>query len=127
MATVTVVSGGGTSRLPAPAATTTTTEHEICLQHTGEKETMMHWLELTAPSRHHHQLPAVPPQPSAGPIAEVAVIVEAVRIAALRRLLGCSGATPPPAPVQANCDVEMGLPGGESSASRPAMKPQPGS
>ncbi|BAS79470.1 Os02g0586700 [Oryza sativa Japonica Group] len=81
----------------------------------------------TAPSRHHHQLPAVPPQPSAGPIAEVAVIVEAVRIAALRRLLGCSGATPPPAPVQANCDVEMGLPGGESSASQPAMKPQPGS
>ncbi|EEC73497.1 hypothetical protein OsI_07849 [Oryza sativa Indica Group] len=84
-------------------------------------------LGQTAPSRHHHQLPAVPPQPSAGPIAEVAVIVEAVRIVALRRLLGCSGATPPPAPVQANCNVEMGLPGGESSASRPAMKPQPGS
>uniref|UniRef100_A0A0D9YU87 Uncharacterized protein n=1 Tax=Oryza glumipatula TaxID=40148 RepID=A0A0D9YU87_9ORYZ len=65
--------------------------------------------------------------PSAGPIAEVAAVVETVRIAALRRLLGCSGATPPPAPAQADCDVEMGLPSSESSASRPATKPQPGS
>uniref|UniRef100_A0A0E0K6P9 F-box domain-containing protein n=1 Tax=Oryza punctata TaxID=4537 RepID=A0A0E0K6P9_ORYPU len=41
MATVTVVSGGGTSR-PAPA----TTEHKICLQHMGEDETIMHRQEL---------------------------------------------------------------------------------
>ncbi|EEC75424.1 hypothetical protein OsI_11932 [Oryza sativa Indica Group] len=81
------------------------------------------------PSSHHQQQPAFPPQPSAGPIAGVAAVVEAARIAALRRLLGCGGATPPPppAPAQGDRDVEMGLPGGESSASRPATKPQPGS
>ncbi|KAF0921400.1 hypothetical protein E2562_006969 [Oryza meyeriana var. granulata] len=80
------------------------------------------------PSHHQHQQQsAVPPQPSAGPIAGVAAVVEAARLAALRRLLGCGGATPPPAPPQADRDVEMGLPGGESSASRPPTKPQPGS
>ncbi|XP_040378183.1 E3 ubiquitin-protein ligase EL5-like [Oryza brachyantha] len=83
---------------------------------------------LPPPSHlHHQQQPAIPPQPSAGPIAGVAAVVEAARIAALRRLLGCGGATPPPAPAQSDRDVEMGLPGGESSASRPATKPQPGS
>ncbi|KAG8063115.1 hypothetical protein GUJ93_ZPchr0003g17048 [Zizania palustris] len=70
------------------------------------------------------QQPTVPSQPSAGPIAGVAAVVEAASVAALRRLLGCGGATPPPAPPQSDRDVEMGLPGGESSASRPATKPQ---
>ncbi|EEC84249.1 hypothetical protein OsI_30694 [Oryza sativa Indica Group] len=49
MATVTAVSGGRTSRLPAPApasATTMTTEHNICLQHMGEEETVKHRQEL---------------------------------------------------------------------------------
>uniref|UniRef100_A0A0E0EGW6 Uncharacterized protein n=1 Tax=Oryza meridionalis TaxID=40149 RepID=A0A0E0EGW6_9ORYZ len=45
MATVTVVSGGRTSRLPAPA-TPMPTEHNICLQHMGEEEAMMHRQEL---------------------------------------------------------------------------------
>ncbi|KAM0851127.1 hypothetical protein ACQ4PT_052602 [Festuca glaucescens] len=74
--------------------------------------------------------PVPPPpqqQPAQGPIAGVAAVVEAARIAALRRLRGCGGgATPPPPPPQAERDVEMGLPRGESSARRPA-KPQPGS
>uniref|UniRef100_A0ACD5YL00 Uncharacterized protein n=1 Tax=Avena sativa TaxID=4498 RepID=A0ACD5YL00_AVESA len=70
--------------------------------------------------------PPPPPQPAQGHIAGVAAVVEAARIAALRRLLGCGGATPPPPPAQADRDVEMGLPRGESSARRPA-KPQPGS
>uniref|UniRef100_A0A0E0EU44 Uncharacterized protein n=1 Tax=Oryza meridionalis TaxID=40149 RepID=A0A0E0EU44_9ORYZ len=107
----------------------TTTEHKICLQHMGEEETMMHRQELAAPPRHHHhqqQQPAVLPQPSARPIAGVAAVVEAARREAMRRLLGCSGATPPPAPAHADRDVEMGLPDGESSASRPVTKPQPG-
>ena len=47
--------------------------------------------------------PAEPPQaarqPPAVPIAGVAAVVEAARVAALRRLLGCGGATPsPPTP-----------------------------
>ncbi|KAF7067768.1 hypothetical protein CFC21_073611 [Triticum aestivum] len=71
------------------------------------------------------------PQPSQGPIAGVAAVVEAARVAALRRLLGCGGGTPPPPPPpppQAGRDLEMGpaQAGGESSTPRPA-KPQPGS
>ena len=71
----------------------------------------------------------VPPQPSQGPIAGVAAVVEAARVAALRRLLGCGGATPPPPPPpQPGHDLEMGpaQADGESSTPRPA-KPQPGS
>lgn len=69
-----------------------------------------------------------PQQPAQGPIAGVAAVVEAARVAALRRLRGCGGggATAQPTPPQADRDVEMGLPRGESSARRPA-KPQPGS
>jgi hypothetical protein len=78
-----------------------------------------------APSRRPVAPP--PPQPTQGPIAGVAAVVEAARIAALRRLRGCGGALPPPLPqAQADRDVEMGLPRGESSARRPA-KPMPGS
>ncbi|XP_044948815.1 E3 ubiquitin-protein ligase EL5-like [Hordeum vulgare subsp. vulgare] len=76
-------------------------------------------------------VPPQAPQPSHGPIAGVAAVVEAARVAALRRLLGCGGATPqppPPPPPQADRDLEMGpaAAGGESSTPRPA-KPQPGS
>lgn len=61
-----------------------------------------------------------------GPIAGVAAVVEAARVAALRRLLGCG---PAPAPAQQqqqqnqDRDLESGLGGGESSGSPPA-KPQ---
>jgi hypothetical protein len=66
-----------------------------------------------------------------GPIAGVAAVVEAARVAALRRLLGCGGgATPAPSPAhqqqqQQNQDVDLesGLGGGETSGSPPA-KPQ---
>ncbi|CAD6203956.1 unnamed protein product [Miscanthus lutarioriparius] len=65
------------------------------------------------------------PQAVPGPIAGVAAVVEAARVAALRRLLGCSGATPTPPPAQQNQDrdLESGLGGGETSGSPPA-KPQ---
>ncbi|PWZ55125.1 RING-H2 finger protein ATL3 [Zea mays] len=77
---------------------------------------------------------AAPAQPvaAAGPIAGVAAVVEAARVAALRRLLGCGGATaaPPPAqqqqqPQNEDGDLESGLGGGggETSGSPPA-KPQ---
>ncbi|XP_062215404.1 E3 ubiquitin-protein ligase EL5-like [Phragmites australis] len=70
-------------------------------------------------------VPSQAPQP--GPIAGVAAVVEAARVAALRRLLGCRGASPPPPPQQqADRDLESGLGGGESSGSPPA-KPQSGS
>uniref|UniRef100_A0A0A9FC67 RING-type E3 ubiquitin transferase n=1 Tax=Arundo donax TaxID=35708 RepID=A0A0A9FC67_ARUDO len=74
------------------------------------------------------QLPQVPPQAAQtapGPIAGVAAVVEAARVAALRRLLGCGGATPsPPSPQQhQDRDLESGLSGGGSSGSPPA-KPQ---
>lgn len=65
------------------------------------------------------------PQPTVpGPIAGVAAVVEAARVAALRRLLGC-GAAPASAQQQQNQDrdLESGLGGGESSGSPPA-KPQ---
>nr|AAL59022.1 hypothetical protein [Oryza sativa Japonica Group] len=56
----------------------------------------------------------------------VAVTAEATRLVLIQILL--TGATPPPAPApvpaQADRNVEMGLLGGESSASRPAMKPR---
>uniref|UniRef100_A0A0E0BBY6 Uncharacterized protein n=1 Tax=Oryza glumipatula TaxID=40148 RepID=A0A0E0BBY6_9ORYZ len=57
----------------------------------------------------------------------VTITAEATRLVLIQILL--TGATPPPAPApaQADRDVEMGLLGGESSASRPVMKPQPGS
>ncbi|KAL6594075.1 hypothetical protein ACP70R_048976 [Stipagrostis hirtigluma subsp. patula] len=77
------------------------------------------------PPQTEHQ----PPQPAQGPIAGVAAVVEAARVAALRRLLGCGGATPPAPPPQqqADCDLESGLGGGESSGSPPAKPPQSGS
>ncbi|KAG8097467.1 hypothetical protein GUJ93_ZPchr0013g36735 [Zizania palustris] len=80
-----------------------------------------------APVPPQQQSTVPPQQPSVGPIAGVAAMVETSRIAALRRLLGCSGATPRQAPPQADRDVEMGLPSGESSASPPATKSRPGS
>ncbi|XP_052169221.1 probable sugar phosphate/phosphate translocator At4g32390 [Oryza glaberrima] len=54
----------------------------------------------------------------------VAVTAEATRLVLIQILL--TGATPPPAPAPAQADrnVEMGLLDGESSASRPAMKPR---
>ncbi|GJN31707.1 hypothetical protein PR202_gb20136 [Eleusine coracana subsp. coracana] len=86
--------------------------------------------------------PRLPPQqqqqPAAavGPIAGVAAVVEAARVAALRRLLGCRGAAPSspwsqtPQPQQTEGrDLESGLGGGggESSGSPPAKPPQSGS
>ncbi|CAD6211466.1 unnamed protein product [Miscanthus lutarioriparius] len=75
-------------------------------------------------------LPQAPQVTVAGPIAGVAAVVEAARVAALRRLLGCGGgATPAPTPAQQqqqqnqDCDLESGLGGGETSGSPPA-KPQ---
>lgn len=79
---------------------------------------------------HQQQQPAT----ETGPIAGVAAVVEAARVAALRRLLGCGvGGTPaaPPTPPQQtqlqqqdqDRDLEAGLGGGESSGSPPA-KPQ---
>ncbi|CAN6289200.1 unnamed protein product [Urochloa humidicola] len=77
-----------------------------------------------------------PPQAAAaqlvpGPIAGVAAVVEAARVAALRRLLGCGGATPAPASPsqhhhhqQQDSDLEAGLGGGESSGSPTPAKPQ---
>jgi hypothetical protein len=64
-----------------------------------------------------------------GPIAGVAAVVEAARVAALRRLLGCGGATPSPAATpseqqQQDRDLEAGLGGGESSGSPRPAKPQ---
>jgi len=54
------------------------------------------------PPQAARQPPAVPAQAPhliPGPIAGVAAVVEAARVAALRRLLGCGGATPsPPSP-----------------------------
>ena len=51
------------------------------------------------PPQAARQPPAVPPQLIPRPIAGVAAVVEAARVAALRRLLGCGGATPsPPTP-----------------------------
>jgi hypothetical protein len=74
--------------------------------------------------------PPQAPQPAVpGPIAGVAAVVEAARVAALRRLLGCGGgATPAPSPAQQqqqnqDGDLESGLGGGETSGSPPA-KPQ---
>lgn len=76
-----------------------------------------------------------PQQPAAaqGPIAGVAAVVEAARVAALRRLLGCRGAAPSSPSTQQQQqpqqqdgrDLESGL--GESSGSPPAKPPQPGS
>ncbi|PAN49264.1 hypothetical protein PAHAL_9G437800 [Panicum hallii] len=76
-------------------------------------------------------VPAQAPQLIPGPIAGVAAVVEAARVAALRRLLGCGGATPsPPTPPQQqqqqqqDRDLEAGLGRGESSGSPPPAKPQ---
>ena len=84
------------------------------------------------PPQAARQPPAVPaqvPHLIPGPIAGVAAVVEAARVAALRRLLGCGGATPsPPTPPQQqqqqDRDLEAGLGGGESSGSPPPAKPQ---
>jgi E3 ubiquitin-protein ligase EL5 len=68
-----------------------------------------------------------PPQQQAAPGGPIAAVVEAARVAALRRLLGCRGATASSTPQQQQVegrDLESGL--GESSGSPPA-KPQPGS
>jgi hypothetical protein len=67
-----------------------------------------------------------PPQAVPEPIAGVAAVMEAARVAALRRLLGCGdGATPAPAPAQQqqqnqDRDFESRLGGGETSGSPPA-------
>ncbi|RCV44426.1 hypothetical protein SETIT_9G373200v2 [Setaria italica] len=72
-------------------------------------------------------VPAQAPQLIQGPIAGVAAVVEAARVATLRRLLGCGGAaTVPPTPPQheqQDRDLEAGLGGGESSGSPPPAKP----
>jgi hypothetical protein len=52
---------------------------------------------------------------------------EATRLVLIQILLTSAMPPPAPAPAQADRDVEMGLPGGESSASWPATKPQPDS
>ncbi|CAN6284445.1 unnamed protein product [Urochloa humidicola] len=69
-----------------------------------------------------------PPQLIAGPIAGVAAVVEAARVAALRRLLGCGGAAPAPVTPaqqgQQDRDLEAGIDGGESSGSPTPAKPQ---
>ncbi|CAN6306348.1 unnamed protein product [Urochloa humidicola] len=68
------------------------------------------------------------PQLIPGPIAGVAAVVEAARVAALRRLLGCGGAAPAPATPaqqgQQDRDLEAGIGGGESSGSTTPAKPQ---
>ncbi|XP_062211484.1 E3 ubiquitin-protein ligase EL5-like [Phragmites australis] len=69
------------------------------------------------------QQPAPVPPQAPGPIAGVAAVVEAARVAALRRLLGCGGATPPAPPQQ---QEDRDLEAGESSGSPPA-KPRSGS
>ncbi|CAL4914788.1 unnamed protein product [Urochloa decumbens] len=74
------------------------------------------------------QAAAQAPQLIPGPIAGVAAVVEAARVAALRRLLGCGGAAPAPATPaqqgQQDRDLEAGLGGGESSGSPSPAKPQ---
>ncbi|CAN6312441.1 unnamed protein product [Urochloa humidicola] len=73
--------------------------------------------------------PAQAPQLIPGPMAGVAAVVEAARVAALRRLLGCGGGAAP-APVtpaqqgQQDRDLEAGIGGGESSGSPTPAKPQ---
>jgi hypothetical protein len=69
-----------------------------------------------------------PPQAVPEPIAGVAAVVEASRVAARRRLLGYDdGVTPAPAPAQQqqnqDRDFESGLGGSETSGS-PPVKPQ---
>ncbi|KAL6878451.1 hypothetical protein ACP4OV_012621 [Aristida adscensionis] len=68
-------------------------------------------------------VPAPAPQ---GPIAGVAAVVEAARVAALRRLLGCGSATPAASPhqPQADRDLEAGLGSGGESSGSPPTKPQ---
>uniref|UniRef100_A0A0A9DRB4 RING-type E3 ubiquitin transferase n=1 Tax=Arundo donax TaxID=35708 RepID=A0A0A9DRB4_ARUDO len=72
--------------------------------------------------------PPQAPRPVPGPMGGVAAVVEAARVTALRRLLGCGSATPSPpsSQQQQDRDLESGLGGGESSGSPPA-KPQSGS
>ncbi|KAJ1296899.1 hypothetical protein BS78_01G337200 [Paspalum vaginatum] len=80
------------------------------------------------PTQQQHAPPA--PEPAPGPIAGVAAVVEAARVAALRRLLGCGASAPQGQQQQQrqqggedqNRDLESGL--GESSGSPPAKPPQ---
>uniref|UniRef100_A0A0E0F4X4 Uncharacterized protein n=1 Tax=Oryza meridionalis TaxID=40149 RepID=A0A0E0F4X4_9ORYZ len=126
MAMVTIVSGGGMSRLLAPGDDDGA--QDLPATHGGGGDD-------DAPAGAGGAAAASSSSAAAATGRPAAVVGETHRWSRRNRgsgeesgpaaVAGLQRRDAPPAPAQADRDVEMGLPDGESSASRPVTKPQP--